>query len=133
MITGVSTEYDNPPESMGFFERYLTVWVALAIVAGVALGQFAPVVPETLSRFEYAQVSIPVAILIWAMIFPMMAQVDFSAVAGVGRQPKGLVITTAVNWLIKPFTMFVIAWFFLTVVFAPLISGFGEQRNQKPT
>lgn len=123
MSTGVLTKHDNPPESMGFFERYLTVWVGLAIVAGVALGQFAPVVPETLSRFEYAQVSIPVAILIWAMIFPMMAQVDFSAVAGVGRQPKGLVITTAVNWLIKPFTMFVIAWFFLTVVFAPLISG----------
>lgn len=123
MSTGLSAEHDSPPESMGFFERYLTVWVALAIVAGVALGEFAPVVPETLSRFEYAQVSIPVAILIWAMIFPMMAQIDFSAIAGVREQPKGLVITTAVNWLIKPFTMFVIAWFFLTVVFAPWISG----------
>ncbi|MBZ9538691.1 MULTISPECIES: ACR3 family arsenite efflux transporter [Modicisalibacter] len=108
-------------EGMGLFERYLSVWVALAIVVGVLLGQFAPAVPETLSRFEYAQVSIPVAILIWAMIFPMMAQIDFAAVLGVRRQPKGLVITTSVNWLIKPFTMFAIAWFFLMVVFRPLI------------
>ncbi|QJD59945.1 ACR3 family arsenite efflux transporter [Pseudomonas sp. gcc21] len=108
-------------EGMGLFERYLSVWVALAIVVGVLLGQFAPAVPETLSRFEYAQVSIPVAILIWAMIFPMMAEIDFAAVLGVRRQPKGLVITTSVNWLIKPFTMFAIAWFFLMVVFRPLI------------
>jgi len=113
----------DPSASMGFFERYLTVWVALAILVGVALGQLAPAVPEALSRFEYAQVSIPVAILIWAMIFPMMAQVDFSAVRGVGKQPKGLVITTSVNWLIKPFSMFVIAWFFFMVVFAPWISS----------
>ncbi|QOR38385.1 ACR3 family arsenite efflux transporter [Billgrantia diversa] len=108
-------------EGMGLFERFLSVWVALAIIAGVLLGQFAPAVPETLSRFEYAQVSIPVAILIWAMIFPMMAQIDFSAVLGVRRQPKGLIITTSVNWLIKPFTMFAIAWFFLMVLFQPLI------------
>lgn len=117
------TEHQSPSAGMGFFERYLTIWVALAIMVGVALGQLAPVVPETLSRFEYAQVSIPVAILIWAMIFPMMAQVDFSAVKGVGRQPKGLVITTSVNWLIKPFSMFMIAWFFFTIVFAPWISS----------
>lgn len=106
---------------MGRFERYLSVWVALAIVLGLIVGQFLPVVPETLARFEYAQVSIPVAILIWAMIFPMMVQIDFSAILGVRRQPKGLVITTTVNWLIKPFTMFAIAWFFLIVLFAPLI------------
>jgi arsenite transporter len=108
-------------EGMGLFERYLSVWVALAIVVGIALGQLAPGVPETLARYEYAQVSIPVAILIWAMIFPMMVQIDFGAVLGVRRQPKGLIITTTVNWLIKPFTMFAIAWFFLMVVFAPLI------------
>ena len=107
---------------MDLFGRYLSVWVALAIIAGVALGQFAPVVPETLSRFEYAQVSIPIAILIWAMIFPMMAQIDFSAVVGVRKEPKGLAITTIVNWLIKPFTMFAIAWFFLMVVFEPWIA-----------
>ncbi len=113
---------DASAGGMGIFERYLSVWVALAIVTGVALGQLAPSVPETLSRFEYAQVSIPIAILIWAMIFPMMAQIDFSAVVGVSKEPKGLAITTTVNWLIKPFTMFAIAWFFLTVVFEPLIS-----------
>ncbi|MEQ5802560.1 ACR3 family arsenite efflux transporter [Halomonas sp. H10-9-1] len=115
-------------EGMGLFERFLSVWVALAIVAGVLLGQFAPALPATLSRFEYAQVSIPVAILIWAMIFPMMAQIDFTAILGVRRQPRGLIITTTVNWLVKPFTMFAIAWFFLTVVFAPLIPA--ERASQ---
>ncbi|MEX2515606.1 MAG: ACR3 family arsenite efflux transporter [Gammaproteobacteria bacterium] len=109
-------------ERMGLFERYLSVWVVVAIVLGVMLGQFAPAVPEVLSRFEYAQVSIPVAILIWAMIFPMMVQIDFSAILEVRRQPKGLVVTTTVNWLIKPFTMFAIAWFFLIVVFEPFIA-----------
>ena len=108
-------------EGMGFFERYLSVWVALAIAAGVALGQLAPGVPAVLSRFEYAQVSIPVAILIWAMIFPMMVQIDFSSILGVRRQPKGLIVTTTVNWLIKPFTMFAIAWLFLIVLFKPFI------------
>ncbi|MGB1479519.1 MAG: ACR3 family arsenite efflux transporter [Marinobacter salsuginis] len=115
-------ETEGSGEGMDLFGRYLSVWVALAIIAGVALGQFVPVVPETLSRFEYAQVSIPIAILIWAMIFPMMAQIDFSAVVGVRKEPKGLAITTIVNWLIKPFTMFVIAWFFLMVVFEPWIA-----------
>lgn len=106
---------------MGVFERFLSVWVVLAIVVGIAVGQAFPQVPAVLARFEYAQVSIPVAVLIWAMIFPMMVQVDFGAIAGVGRQPRGLVITTAVNWLIKPFSMFVIAWLFLVVLFEPLI------------
>ncbi|MBS3803773.1 MAG: ACR3 family arsenite efflux transporter [Oleiphilaceae bacterium] len=107
---------------MDLFGKYLSVWVALAIVAGVALGQLAPSVPDALSRFEYAQVSIPIAILIWAMIFPMMAQIDFSAILNVRKEPKGLAITTIVNWLIKPFTMFAIAWFFLMVVFEPFIA-----------
>ena len=115
------TDAPSTTEGMGLFERYLTIWVALGMLAGVAIGQFLPAVPDTLSRFEYAQVSIPVAVLIWAMIYPMMVQIDFTAILGVRRQPKGLVITTAVNWLIKPFTMFAIAWFFLTVVFQPLI------------
>ncbi|MFN3986269.1 MAG: ACR3 family arsenite efflux transporter [Rhodocyclaceae bacterium] len=106
---------------LGFFERYLSLWVALCIVAGVALGQLAPAVPATLAKMEYAQVSLPVAVLIWAMIFPMMVQIDFAAILGVRRQPKGLVITTSVNWLIKPFTMFAISWFFLLVVFKPFI------------
>ena len=108
-------------DALGPFGRYLSVWVALAIIAGVALGQSIPSIPETLARAEVAAVSIPVAILIWAMILPMMVQVDFSAVVGVRREPTGLLVTTAVNWLIKPFTMFAIAWFFLIVVFAPFI------------
>src|SRR6056297_63602 len=116
------TQAEDANGGMDLFGRYLSVWVALAIIAGVALGQLAPVVPETLSRFEYAQVSIPIAILIWAMIFPMMAQIDFSAVVGVRKEPKGLAVTTIVNWLIKPFTMFAIAWFFLMVVFEPWIA-----------
>ena len=128
MTTSESSQAPSASEGMGLFERFLTLWVALAIVVGVLIGQFAPAIPETLSRFEVAQVSIPVAVLIWAMIFPMMVQVDFTSVLGVRRQPKGLVITTAVNWLIKPFTMFAIAWFFFTVVFAPLIPA--ERANE---
>jgi len=116
-----ATQTEETGGGMDLFGRYLSVWVALAIVAGVALGQFAPSVPETLSRFEVAQVSIPIAILIWAMIFPMMAQIDFSAIVGVRKEPKGLAVTTIVNWLIKPFTMFALAWFFLMVVFEPFI------------
>ena len=115
-----SPDLDNDG-GLGIFGRYLSVWVAVAIVAGVALGQLAPAVPETLSRYEYASVSAPVAVLIWAMIFPMMVQVDFGAVVGVRREPTGLFITSGVNWLIKPFTMFAIAWFFLLVVFSPFI------------
>ncbi len=119
----MSDTRETPAEGGGldFFGRYLTVWVALCIVAGVALGQFLPAVPAALSKMEYAQVSLPVAVLIWAMIFPMMVQIDFAAIVGVRRQPKGLVITTSVNWLIKPFTMFAISWFFLIVLFAPFI------------
>lgn len=108
---------------LGFFERYLTVWVALCITIGVAVGQFLPSIPETLSRFTYSQVSIPVAVLIWFMIYPMMVQIDFSSILNAGRQPKGLAVTLTVNWLIKPFTMFLFAWLFLKVIFAPWISG----------
>jgi arsenite transporter len=106
---------------LGFFERYLTLWVALCIVAGVALGQLLPQFPATLSRFEYASVSIPVAILIWFMIYPMMVQIDFSSILRAGRQPKGLAITLTVNWLLKPFSMFVFAWLFFRVIFAAWI------------
>jgi len=120
-VSDTDVDLDASSGGLGTFERLLSVWVALAIVAGVALGQFAPVVPETLSRFEYAQVSIPVAILIWAMIFPMMVQIDFGAIVGVGREPKGLLVTTGINWLVKPFTMFAISYLFLLVIFAPLI------------
>ncbi|UTR13959.1 ACR3 family arsenite efflux transporter [Salipaludibacillus sp. LMS25] len=108
-------------KGISFFERYLSVWVIICIIAGVAVGQFLPVIPDTLSRFEYAQVSIPVAILIWLMIYPMMAQIDFTSITDAGRKPKGLIVTLVVNWLIKPFTMFFFAWLFFRVVFAPFI------------
>ncbi|MBB5174662.1 ACR3 family arsenite efflux transporter [Texcoconibacillus texcoconensis] len=108
---------------MSFFERYLSVWVALCIIIGVAVGQFFPVIPDTLSQFEYAQVSIPVAILIWLMIYPMMAQIDFSSIVNAGRKPKGLIVTLVVNWLIKPFTMFFFAWLFFRYIFSPFIPG----------
>ncbi len=108
--------------SIGFFEKYLTLWVIGCIVVGVLIGQFLPGVPAALSRLEYAQVSIPVAILIWLMIYPMMLKVDFASIVRATRQPRGLTVTTVTNWLIKPFTMYVIAWFFLKVVFRPWIS-----------
>ncbi|RXI98351.1 arsenical-resistance protein [Anaerobacillus alkaliphilus] len=110
-------------KGIGFFERYLTVWVAICIIMGLAIGQWLPAVPETLAKFEYAQVSIPVAILIWLMIYPMMAQIDFTSIVNAGKKPKGLVITLVVNWLIKPFTMFFLSWIFFKVIFSPFISG----------
>ncbi|MBA2245175.1 MAG: ACR3 family arsenite efflux transporter [Gemmatimonadetes bacterium] len=122
-VPGAPDEQQASARELGLFGRYLTVWVALCIVAGVAIGQWVPAVPETLARFTYAQVSIPVAILIWLMIYPMMVQIDFASILGVRRQPKGLTITLVVNWLIKPFTMFFFAWLFLQVLFAPLIEA----------
>lgn len=110
-----------PEKHLGFFARYLSLWVFLCIVLGVALGHFFPGVPAFLGRFEYARVSLPVAVLIWLMIYPMMLKVDFASIRKVGRKPKGLVITLVVNWLIKPFTMYLIAWFFLKVLFRPFI------------
>ncbi len=107
--------------SIGFFERYLTVWVALCMVVGVLIGRFLPQIPEFLGRFEYASISIPIAILIWLMIYPMMLKVDFQSVKNVGKNPKGLLVTWVVNWLIKPFTMFAIAWLFFYVIFKSLI------------
>lgn len=108
-------------KGISFFQKYLTLWVALCIVAGIALGQLLPVVPQVLSRFEYAHVSIPMAILIWLMIYPMMLKVDFESIRNVGRHPRGLVLTCVTNWLIKPFTMFGIAWLFFHVVFRAFI------------
>ena len=108
---------EKEKKGIGFFERYLTVWVAICIVVGIAIGQWFPAIPETLGKFEYANVSIPVAILIWLMIYPMMMKVDFQSIKNVGKKPKGVFITCIVNWLIKPFTMFGIAWIFFFVIF----------------
>ena len=110
-------------QGLGVFTRYLSLWVALCIAAGVMVGQFIPAVPDVLGQMNVAQMNLPIAVLIWAMIFPMMLQIDFKSVLGVRRQPKGLVVTLVANWLIKPFTMFFFAWLFLQVIFAPWIEG----------
>jgi len=109
-------------KQIGFFEKYLTLWVAVCILAGIALGRFAGESIGTLSRFEIYHVNIPVAVLIWMMIYPMMLQVDFSSIRNVGKRPKGLILTLAVNWLIKPFTMAFFAWIFFTKIYAAFIS-----------
>ena len=107
---------------ISLFQKYLSVWVLLCIAAGIALGHFLPVLPQALARLEYAHVSLPVAFLIWVMIYPMMLKVDFQSVKNVGKHPRGLIITCVTNWLIKPFSMFAIAWFFLCVVFRQWIA-----------
>ncbi len=107
---------------IGFFARYLTVWVAACMVVGVLIGKFIPGIPEFLNKFEYAKVSIPTAILIWVMIYPMMMKVDFQSIKNVRKEPKGLYITWITNWLIKPFTMYAISSFFFFVVFKAFIA-----------
>ena len=108
-------------EGIGFFERYLSIWVLLCMAIGVMIGVYLPGIPKLLSRFEYANVSIPVAILIWLMIYPMMLKIDFESIKQVGQNPRGLIVTWVTNWLIKPFTMYGIAAFFLYVVFGNII------------
>lgn len=107
---------------IGFFQKYLTVWVILCMAVGICIGKFLPQIPEFLNRFEYARVSIPMAILIWVMIYPMMMKVDFRSIKNVGRNPKGLFVTWIVNWLIKPFTMYGMASLFFFVVFKAFIT-----------
>ena len=106
---------------MGLFERYLSVWVGLCILAGVALGNVLPQVFEALAGVEFAQVNLVVAVLIWIMIYPMMVQVDFGSIRSIGARPKGLIITLIVNWLIKPFTMAALGWVFFRFLFADLV------------
>jgi ACR3 family arsenite transporter len=106
---------------ISFFEKNLTVWVTICMVAGVLIGKFLPAIPNFLSRFEYSRVSIPIAFLIWLMIYPMMMKVDFTSLKNVRHEPKGLYVTWAVNWLIKPFTMFGITSLFFQVIFSALI------------
>jgi len=103
---------------MPFFERYLSVWVALAIAAGVALGVAMPGVFEAVAGFEYAHVNLAVAVFIWVMVYPMMIQIDFTAIKKVGQNPRGLLLTLVINWLIKPFTMAALGWLFFKVFFA---------------
>jgi len=108
-------------KGIAFFEKYLTVWVLICMVIGVLIGQYLSVIPDFLERFTYAEISIPIAFLIWLMIYPMMLKVDFTSLKNVRKSPKGLYLTWVVNWLIKPFTMFLIAAFFFLVLFSRLI------------
>ena len=102
---------------LSFFDRYLSIWVVLCMAAGILIGKCLPAVPAALGRLEVAHVSLPVAVLIWLMIFPMMLKVDFASIRNVGRKPRGLFVTWGVNWLVKPFTMFAVAWFFFRIAF----------------
>ena len=108
--------------AISVFQRYLTVWVIMCMVIGILIGKFLPQIPDILNRFEYAKVSIPMAILIWLMIYPMMMKVDFQSIKNVGKNPKGLFVTWITNWLIKPFTMYAIASLFFFVIFKAFIT-----------
>ncbi len=112
------------PKRLDSFERYLTVWVGACMVAGVALGRAFPDATAALARWEFgtgSHVNVAIAVLIWLMIYPMMLRVDFSAVAGVAKRPKGLLVTLVVNWLVKPFSMAFLGWLFLQQLFAGFI------------
>jgi ACR3 family arsenite transporter len=127
MSEAASTEFMSPavePKRLAFFERYLTVWVFLCMVAGVVFGKALPGVTAALSRLQFgqgSQVNVPIGVLLWLMIYPMMLKVDFSAIGGIARKPKGLMVTLFVNWLVKPFGMALLAWVFMQHVFAAWI------------
>ena len=113
---------------MGMFERYLSVWVGLSILLGVILGLWQPNIFQIIATIEVAHVNLIVAIFIWVMIYPMMVQIDFSAIKDVGKNPKGLLLTIVINWLIKPFTMAALGWLFFTVFFADFVDPASAQE-----
>ena len=106
---------------MGIFEKYLSIWVAICIICGVFLGSLVPNLFSSIADFEWAHVNLVVAFCIWVMVYPMMTQIDFSSIKHVGSKPKGLILTLIVNWLIKPFTMATLGWFFFKVLFVDLV------------
>ncbi len=113
------------PKRLNVFERYLSLWVVFCMVAGVVLGKAVPIFMQALRGLEFgagSQINVPIALLIWLMITPMMMKVDFGAIRNVGRRPRGLVVTLVVNWLVKPFSMAAIAWLFFRLIFAPWIA-----------
>ena len=113
---------------MGFFERFLSLWVALAIMAGVTFGALFPSFAEAVAALEFARINLPIGLLIWGMIYPMMLAVDFNSLGGLRRQPKGLIVTVVVNWLIKPLTMTALAWLFIRGLFSAWIPAeIGDQ------
>src|SRR5207253_4754213 len=107
--------------ALGTFERYLTLWVALCIIAGIVLGRLIPGPFQTLGRMTVAEVNIPVAVLIWLMIVPMLLKVDFSALHRVAEQWRGIAVTVGINWLVKPFSMAFLGWLFVGWLFRPLL------------
>ncbi|WP_411726920.1 ACR3 family arsenite efflux transporter [Methyloglobulus sp.] len=109
------------PSALGFFERYLTVWVLLCIASGVVLGQFSPDIFQAIGRMEFAQVNLPVGLLIWIMIIPMLVKVDFTALHEVRQHVRGIAVTLFVNWLVKPFSMAFLGWLFIRNLFAPML------------
>ncbi|NVK17471.1 MAG: ACR3 family arsenite efflux transporter [Methylocystaceae bacterium] len=108
---------------MGLFERYLTVWVGLSIVAGVVLGNLFPALFALVASLELAHVNLVVAVLIWVMIYPMMVQIDFSSLKDIGKKPQGLILTVIINWLIKPFSMAFMGWLFFKILFADWVDA----------
>mgnify|MGYP001197158081 FL=1 len=121
----------NSTKKMNIFERYLTLWVAVCMVTGVVLGKFFPGITAALSAMEFAEgshVNVPIVVLIWLMIFPMMLKIDFGSILQVGRNPRGLFVTLFVNWLVKPFSMFLLGWLFFKVLFAQWITP--DQADQ---
>lgn len=110
-------EVMGEPKRMSIFDRYLSVWVIICITIGTLIGYFFPVTARVLEKATYAQVSLPIAVLIWLMIYPMMLKIDFASILQAGKKPKGVVVTTVSNWLVKPFTMYLFASLFLLVIF----------------
>lgn len=112
---------DKPKKAIGFFEKYLTIWVAFGILAGIGLGALLGDSIEVISRLEFARVNIPIAVLIWLMIYPMMLQIDFTSIKQIRKKPRGVVWTLIVNWAIKPFSMAFFAWIFFSKIYAAWI------------
>ena len=108
---------------INFFEKYLTVWVIICMIGGVLIGKYLPQIPVALGKLEYANISMPIAVLIWLIIYPMMLKIDFKSIVDATKNLKGLTITTSINWLIKPFTMYALAVFFLKGIFSGIISA----------
>ncbi|GLQ52931.1 ACR3 family arsenite efflux transporter [Devosia nitrariae] len=127
-MTHIDTALPAAPAGIGPFEKWLSLWVALAMAVGLVLGNMLPELFQTLAALEYASVNFPVAVLIWAMVYPMMVAVDFSSLSHIAERPKGLVLTVVVNWLVKPFTMAALGVLFFNVVFAPFITPADAQQ-----
>ena len=128
MDSEVTAQTDAAPAGIGFFEKWLTAWVAMCIAAGIGLGSAFPNLFQLLASLEYGSVNLAVAILIWGMVYPMMVNVDFSSLHHIGDRPKGLIITLVVNWLIKPFTMVALGILFFEILFVDIIAPADAQQ-----